>query len=501
MEPFVVDGRVDLEQMHALLAAQAEYPTLDYKQACDLRDGKGRAEFVKDAAAMMSNPGGGYLVVGVDGRGAPVGAVLDGRAFDSARLNDVLTKHLEGEVPVVSQLHRTEAGDVVVIFLGRRADRLFPIVRADMAYTDANGKVITHLRAGDVYVRDGTSSRRWRTPDLAALLAPFAEAIRNQEQERFGRIVTNLSARQQEGNLAHGPVSSITWELPDSTLTSAVTEMSRTGDDRGLRLLLLQTTTAGKALARQAEPDTEEFARLMVLLDRLAACLGVGLVTGDDGLVERATRGLHQIYLSIGLDGNIVTGREPRIWLEIAARVLAAIALAVRLEEWPAVRTLTLREVGTSRYPYQSWLRHSDVFAFRTGQSSSFIAGGKIPGLLIAVARQRLAGIPALHPDLPDASTAPPIGAQPAQHDDAMDSLCQADFLWCVVAATSGRGVSEGFPNFAWLYPQRTEPMIDLLSADPGIGRALAPDQTPQDLASIVAEVLQVARSQHGPWW
>jgi hypothetical protein len=454
MEPFAVDGRVDLEQMHALLAAQAEYSTLDYKQACDLADKKGRAEFVKDAAAMMSNPGGGYLVVGVDGKGSAVNATLDGSVFD------ILSKYLEGEVPVVSQHHRTEAGDVVVIFLGRRADRLFPVVKADMAYTDANGKEVIHLRAGDVYVRDGTSSRRWRTPDLTALLAPYADAIRSQEQERFGRIVADLSARQQESSLARGPVSNITWELPDSTFASAVTEMSRAGDDRGLRLLLLQTTTAGKALARQAGDDTEEFTQLMNLLDRLAACLGIGLVTADDELVERTTQGLHQIYLSIGLDGNMLTGREP-----------------------------------------PSWLRHADMWASRTQQASSFTDDRSIPGLLIAVARQRLAGVPALHVDLVGASAPPPIGEQPAEYDDAMDSLCQADFLWCVVAASQGRGLREAFPSFASLFPRRTEPMIERLRADPKLAHAVAPDQTTEELEEVVAGILNVARNQDGPWW
>lgn len=501
MEPFAVDGRVDLEQMHALLAAQAEYSTLDYKQACDLADKKGRAEFVKDAAAMMSNPGGGYLVVGVDGKGSAVKATLDGSVFDSAKLKDILSKYLEGEVPVVSQHHRTKAGDVVVIFLGRRADRLFPVVKADMAYTDANGKEVIHLRAGDVYVRDGTSSRRWRTPDLTALLAPYADAIRSQEQERFGRIVADLSARQQESSLARGPVSNITWELPDSTFASAVTEMSRAGDDRGLRLLLLQTTTAGKALARQAGDDTEEFTQLMNLLDRLAACLGIGLVTADDELVERTTQGLHQIYLSIGLDGNMLTGREPRIWLEIAARVLAAIALVVRLEEWNAVRTLTLRQVGTDRYAHPSWLRHADMWASRTQQASSFTDDRSVPGLLIAVARQRLAGVPALHVELVGASAPPPIGEQPAEYDDAMDSLCQADFLWCVVAAAQGRGLREAFPSFASLFPRRTEPMIERLRADPKLAHAVAPDQTAEELEEVVAGILNVARNQDGPWW
>jgi Putative DNA-binding domain len=501
MEPFAVDGRVDLEQMYALLAGQAEYPTLDYKQACDLADKKGRAEFVKDAAAMMSNPAGGYLVVGVDGRGAAVDATLERSVYDSASLKDILAKHLEGEVPVISQHHRTEAGDVVVIYLGRRADRLFPIVRADMTYTDAKGKEVIHLRAGDVFVRDGTSSRRWRTSDLTKLLAPYAEAIRSLEQERFGRVAADLSARQQEANLARGPVSNITWELPDGTFTAAVTEMSRAGDDRGLRLLLLQTTTVGKTLARQAGADTEEFTQLMDLLDRLAACLGVGLVTGDDELVERTTRALHQMYLSIGLDGRLVSGREPRIWLEIAARVLAAIAMAVRLEEWSSVRTLTLRQVGASVFPYQSWLRHADVQATETQQSESITHGRTVPGLLIAVARQRLAGVPALCADLAGASTPPPIGEQPAEHDDAMDSLCQADFLWCVVAASQGRGVHEAFPSFASLFPHRTEPMIERLRTDSELAHAIAPEQTVEELESIVAGILNVARKQDGPWW
>jgi hypothetical protein len=63
--------------------------------------------------------------------------------------------------------------------------------------------------------------------------------------------------------------------------------MSRARDDRGLRLLVLITTTIGKGLARQASETAAS--ELMDLLDRLAACLGVGLVTGDDDLVRRTT--------------------------------------------------------------------------------------------------------------------------------------------------------------------------------------------------------------------
>lgn len=499
MEPFVINGRVDVEQLRALLAAQSEYPTLDYKLSCDLSEGKGRAEFIKDCAAMMSNPQGGYLVVGVDGHGTPAGAKLDAQAYDSAKLGSILAKYLEGEVPVISQVHHLADGDVAVIYLGRRPNHLFPIVKADMTYVDANGKTQTPLRAGDVFVREGTRSRRWRSPDLPALLAPYADRIRDEEQQRYGRIVSELTARQQDSAIAHGPISNVTWQLPDETFTLAVTELSRTRDDRGLRLLLLSIGSAGKALAPRAAPGTAEFTDLMTMLDRLTTCLGVGLVTGDDDLVARATKALHGIYLSVGVEMNPTSATEPRIWLEIAARILGAIALAVRLEEWNAIPGLALQPVGKA-YIYQSWLRHADVWASRTDQSSQLTDAGAVPGLLIAVARERVAAIPALRPDLVGADSPPPLGAQPDRDDPGLDSLCQADFLWCVIAATRGRGIGEQYPSFAALYPHRTEPIVDQIRSDPSLAQVLLPDLNPDRLREVIDAVLDVARSQ-GRFW
>jgi len=76
---FACDGRVDEEKLRELLNVQVEQTNLDYKLRIDFSRGtKSRVEFVKDCAAMMTLPDGGYLVVGVDGQGVPQpGALSD----------------------------------------------------------------------------------------------------------------------------------------------------------------------------------------------------------------------------------------------------------------------------------------------------------------------------------------------------------------------------------------------------------------------------------------
>src|SRR5450755_4317225 len=73
--PVVVDGIVSDEKLSELLALQAEYPDLDYKRTVDLTVTEGTVELAKDIGAMQVR--GGYIVIGVDGHGAPTGE-LDG---------------------------------------------------------------------------------------------------------------------------------------------------------------------------------------------------------------------------------------------------------------------------------------------------------------------------------------------------------------------------------------------------------------------------------------
>ncbi|MGG5258638.1 AlbA family DNA-binding domain-containing protein [Phycicoccus avicenniae] len=504
MEPFAVDGRVDLEQLQSLLAAQGEYPALDYKESCDPGDteGGGRAEFVKDCAAMLTRPDGGYLVIGVDGRGTPIGATLDSSMFDSASLRSILTKYLEGDIPVASQVHALDGGDVAVIFLGRRDDHLFPIVKADVTFKDSRGNTKTPLRAGDVIVRDGTSSRRWRTTDLLPLLKPLIDSVRREEQARVGDLVAQLAQQQQGTTIARGALTNITWRLPEDAFTNAITELSRIEDTRGLRVVMMTMASEGRRLANTVDVESDDFADLLTVLDRLITCVGVGLLTGDFDLINHGVGALHAVYVSVGFDGTPPNNNAvPLLWFEIATRVLAAMALAVRLDEWPAVRTLALRPVGQN-YVYRSWLRHADVWAGRTGQAARYVDGDHpgVLGLLVAVARQKVASVAALRPDVPGADAPPPVGTPPADQDVLLDSVCQADFLWCVVAAAGGRGPSEQYPSFAALYDHRTMPVVDRLKDDEQMQNALLPGCPREEVHAVVQLVLQSAANQ-GHFW
>lgn len=501
MELFAVNGRVDAEQLDALLAAEAEYPALDYKSACDLSDrrGRGRAEFVKDSAAMMSLPSGGYLVIGADGHGRPVGASLDESMYDSANLTSILVKYLEGDVSLVSQIHHLEQGDVAVIYIARRADHLFPIVKTDVVYVE-HGKETIHLRTGDVIVRDGTSSRRWRSADLPALLKPYANSIRDQEKARIGELLEEVRIHQRGQNLAAGPIGTITWHLPSAEFDTAIAELCRAGDTKALRVLYLSLQSDGlrlAAAATKAGVDSTEMSDLLELLDRAASVAAVGVTLGDESVVEGGVQALHRIYLSLGHDGTPLDDTMPRIWLEIAARVLGVMALAIRLEEWRAIPQLTLRAVGTG-YVFRSWLRHADVWASRTDQSQK-ITDKKLRGFLVAVARQCVARVPAMRPDLPEDS-APPLDAAPEPSDQILDSVCQADFLWCVVAAAGGRGIGEQYPSFAALYDHRTRPMVDRLLSDRTVAAFLLPEVSQVQLKEIVNAILEMA-SQASHWW
>lgn len=51
-EPVVVDGIVSEEKLAELLALQAEYPELDYKETIDLSTTRGVVELAKDVGAM-----------------------------------------------------------------------------------------------------------------------------------------------------------------------------------------------------------------------------------------------------------------------------------------------------------------------------------------------------------------------------------------------------------------------------------------------------------------
>lgn len=496
-EPFPTDGRVDLERLRLLLDAQTEYPSLDYKRDCDLRSARGKLEFAKDVAGMMSRPQGGYIVVGVDGLAQPVGAPFDAALFDESRLRAMLAKYFEGELVIASQVHSIAGQQVAVLYFGRRPDGLFPIIKGDFSYRDKAGNSVTPLRAGDVFFRDGTQTRRWRSGDLPALLAPYVEEIRRVEREQLGTFLAQVEPRLRGDSAAAGPLAGLTWRLSQEEFDSAVAELSRRQDGAAVRLLALELRRDGVRLIRSVPDSAPE---LRDLLNRAVSAIAYAIVLADRQLFDRALGALAATFDAgcLDADGRPAHDTVAAMWLDIAARVLALIGLAIRIEEWWAVRPLTLRPVGTA-YRRESWLRHALTWGYRTGQVPRGTSGNAMPGALIALARQALAGLPALRLDVGLHDNPPALGQPPAPVDPALDSLCQADLLWCVVAASTGARAAY-YPSFGSLYPQRTEPMVDRLLSDDGLVSELMPDQADNDVRSLILAVLRTAESE-GRWF
>jgi hypothetical protein len=485
IDPTPFPGRVDSERLDELIALATETTSLDFKRSCDLSDPASKYEFVKDAAGMMSRPSGGYLVIGVDDHGRPIGHSHPPANFDESRLRGLLTRHLEGEVSVLSASHDVGGVTVTVVFVDRRPDRLFPIVKTDFPYTDAAGRIHTPLRAGDVFVRHGTSTRRWRSGDLPALIKPHVDAARREERDRLGEMVAEVRSQFPGQAVADGPIAGITWRLGPADFDTAVVELARRSDRAALRLLTLNMARDGEELI--AGEDDESQGLLLDVLDRASTTLGYGVTLGDDQLLKQSLTVLTKIYGHCLLPDQ-ETPADPRrieVTMAIAARVLATIGAAVRLEEWWTIPVLALQPVGMH---YVSWLRHALTNGYRAN------AYPAIGGAFIAIARQAVVRIPALRLDVADQEP-PPLGEPPAPIDPVLDSICQADFLWCVLAALHGRGgpVDDYYPSFATLYERRTQPILRILSTSSDVRNELFPDTKPEDLIAAADQVLDSA--------
>jgi len=499
MDPIPYDGAVDEERLHYVLGLQAELPSLDYKQKYDLAPaGKSRYDFIKDCAAMLCRPHGGYLVVGVDDRGRPVRVGLRAADFDTTRLRDLLTKHLEGAVDVRSAVHDVDGHPIVLIYLARRADGLFPIVKGDFSYLDDKGAQQVGLRAGDVYVRDGASTRLWRSTDLPTLLAPHVELARREERARLDEVAAAIRHQYRGLEAAMGPANALTWQLGQGDFDNAIVELSRRRDTAPIRLLGFDLANDGRVLLDSREPDAP--GRLQDLLDRAASALAYGIVLDDSDLVERMIRPLHEVYRHGLVQDQPRNEAASAVQLEIAARVLAAIALTVRTEAWWAILPLVLRPVGAPSYERASWLRHATVWSSRMGTGPAAANGNPVGGALIAVARQAVARVPALRRDTPTPDAHPAIGEPPATYDLQLDSLCQADLLWCLVAYLHGgrRGTRDFYTSFAALYEHRVQPMALRLLADEAMLSTVFPDTDRNDLKNALSEVLRLASTEGG---
>jgi predicted HTH transcriptional regulator len=163
LQPFACDGRIGEEKLFELLGVGGEYPALDFKRELDLNNSGKKLDFIKDCAAMMNLPRGGYLIVGAEDNGTPARYVdaLSKEMFDSARLTQLVKGYVDGAVDIRSQVHNVEiqktSASFALIYVAPPADGIPAIMSKNGVVAGERGnKPVFHQ--GMVFTREGTTN-------------------------------------------------------------------------------------------------------------------------------------------------------------------------------------------------------------------------------------------------------------------------------------------------------------------------------------------------------
>ena len=505
--PFVVDGTVSAEKLTELLAAGTEYPELDFKRELDLSRGqeKHRVDFASDVAALSSLPEGGYIVVGADDRGRLADATFtppDPAQYDEAKLREIVGKYVEGSIRLAVGLHEIDGRPVAVVFVGPAGDALPPVMKRDGSFRLASGEIRTVFRAGDVYVREGTSSVPMQHKHWPLLLANYRSRVRTEAaadtQDVVGRLADLLRGGGTAPSVVDVAMSPVDFER---AVAAAITA----DDIAAVRRALHQT---GPARRRWTDPERND--EVETALDRLVAAAAVAVQHANGEGFQLAVNLMLDLYKA-ALNSPSTTHARPGherqaawLWRAIAARVLALLALIVRLRAWRFAPLLVLRQIGqgANEDTYSSWLRHAVTEASRQ-QLLLQRDGEPANGALISFAREAARRVPALTFDLAEEEVARPSLLPPdGEPDDLLDSLCQADFLWCLIVVVRCREHRrptghEFYPSFSAFFASRTQPVVDEVVAERATRDELFEGGAIDfDLAPAIAAVDDVASRQ-----
>jgi hypothetical protein len=480
----VVEPRVTREKLDELLDLGAEHENLDYKETCDLDVKADLVEIAKDIGAMQFD--GGFIVIGADSSGALTGRLTETEAekFDEANLRNKIDKWIEPPLDLLVCVHNVEGNWAVLIYVGRSSAGAC-VFAADGQYEGQGGKIRVAFRQGDVYVRDGSRSTRWRQSDVAKFRARIREAEKEAWRSEFSSDIEGIIRASTAANaVAEGPASLLTWQLDDATFEDAVTEQLRRGDEIPLKLLLDRMPQDAERLIQEGN-----LADLGTLLDRLACLLTLMIRLDLTDWFHRIIETLVAIY-NLTFDEHGVdrsNAQTAAIQLAVIERVMAVGAYAVRRSAWEYLSELVLQQ-PTSNYPeiYTNWIRHAGTMAARAHLLEEVDNQGRPTEIgLLSQVMARINRLGCVHPDLE------------ADDDRLLSSVAQFDALAMLAVLTSAPGDRDYpyYPNFARYYWRRIEPILARVITDSDLRSALAIG-TDEELARDLHDMLSMASSE-----
>lgn len=470
----VVDGRTDREKLVELLQVP-EHTHLEFKSELDLTTKRDELNFVKDAVSMSNRPPGGYILVGVNDDGTlalPTGTIADRARFDGARLGDTIRKYIEGEVHVISQVHKVDGHEIVLIYLPHHRDGL-PVPMSKLGqFQEQNGKQVVVFREGDVLVREGAKNTPLRHAHWNDLLGLRDRRLREEARAHVDSLIADLATamRASGGRPALVPLS---VELADDAFGEAVVSHLESDSDIRLRQFL------GQAATLVSNPDERRTA-----LDKITILTAHAMYFEHDAITEKALDGLFDAYAKVGHG-------EAAARLDIITRTYVLGSLAVRLRQWAIVHGLVLRPYPTNGdvYIYSSWIRHGQVDASR----ADLFPKDK-GGMMISAARVLMSEQPAMRPDVPDSAVPDP---NDLTHDDALfNSLCQFDILYCLIVAAEGQHHGSAYPAASAMNQDRADPAFEVVASDPDARAAMFPTSDEGKIAEAMTQVFTSAERE-----
>lgn len=494
--PVVLDGIVSSEKLGELRALEAEYPGLDFKATLDPSNTGDLVELAKDVGAMQVR--GGYIVVGVDGRGAPTGDLnsVDHALFDEARLAPKLRKYLPDPLELCTNVLTVGDHTIALIYVGRHPSGC-AFFKADGTYLK-DGKEKVAFRRGDAFWRDGTSSVRLTQQGFEEIVA------RRIRDEKDAWVVEQQTIRQRDQaeleqsfrsrRLADGPLGAISFEHSPHELNGTALELLRAGDEIGLRHLFADGLTRARTAIESGDLDTG----LSDILDRFVCLAATFLAYEQLEWFRRSVDALLSIY-SMPVrehDGRRFgystwinpAEKAPRVWLLVVERVFALGSVAVHKQDWNAVRLLaTQRPERVTDYE-TTWLRHALTMAARAQHLETKDDQQTVKLSLLSLARSQAARLDCLRPD----------GVDP-DADEIITALARFDVL-ANLAAIDAAGAVEArafYPNFARFRQDRIQPAVDELLTNAQMRQVLFRG-TDAQLARALFEVGRIA--SHEGW-
>jgi hypothetical protein len=438
----IVEPVLTLEKLRECLNEQHEQPALDYKRSMDLKTTKDVLELAKDVGAFQSEPNGGYIVVGADGQGTPVDDMIgiDTLQFDEARLRSRLEGYFSAATDLRSAIHSVDGKILVLIYIGP-AKNGWNMFARNGEYQDPTSKQSRFIfREGEVFVRRGTSSVRWRAEDQERLLQQVMTARRESwRKELREELSATARVRASVEHLRRGGDSeTLSWRIDVAGFDELVLQLLRDADDIPLRRMLFEARRDATSLYKSGPNELTD------LIDRVAELAALALSYSRNDWFESAIAVLVRIYEN-GFDhrGFETENRASvELWLEVVSRVHALGALATRLGAWDAVAHLASRRPRGEQFKwYGSWLRHALTMAARANM---------IDGELNLIARSAniVRRLEVLRPDIDPTD------------EELVTSLCQFDVYGCFNVMGARKSIDSGnfYPSFARYQSHRSEP-------------------------------------------